>query len=121
MIAEMATTLEPTVTFLLTALVAPLAIGVSAGLFARNAIRWVLIVVVLAGITAGVLAVGGLLQVDAARTVLGSLWRAVSAAMGAAHRCFTGSPVPGAALVTGLAAGLVLREAWRRSRRGAEC
>ena len=121
MIAEMTTTWEPTVTFLLTALVAPLAIGVSAGLFVRSVIRWVLIVVVLAGITAAVLAVGGLLQVEAARITLGSICRMVSAAVDAAQRCFTGSPVPGAALLTGLAAGLILREAWRRSRKGAEC
>ena len=121
MIAELSTTWEPTVTFLLTALVAPMAVGISTGLFARSAVRWVLIIVVLAGLTAGVLAVGGLLQVEAARTMLGSICRLLSAVADAAQRCFTGSPVPGAALVTGLAVGLILREAWRRSRKGAEC
>jgi hypothetical protein len=121
MIAEMTTTWEPTVTFLLTALVAPLAIGVSAGLFARNAVRWVLIVVVLAGVTAGVLAVGGLLQVEAARTMLGSICRMISFAVDAVQRCLSSSPVPGAALLTGLAIGLCVREAWRRTRKGAEC
>jgi uncharacterized membrane protein (Fun14 family) len=121
MIAEMANTWEPTATFLLTALIAPLAIGISAGLFARNTLRWVLIVVVLAGITGAVLAVGGLLQIDAARTMLDSIYQMVSTAVDAAQRCLTSSPVPGAALLTGLAIGLCVREAWRRTQKGAEC
>jgi len=108
------------VAWLLTTVIAPMAIGLALGLFARVSVRRVLTLAVVAGVMLGALGVVGMVNVEPARAILSAVGRFFTTAIDVIGRTLSSSPVSGAAALTGLSLGVLLAW-WRQSRKGIEC
>jgi hypothetical protein len=121
MIAETTTTWEVPTLWLLLNLAAPLAVGVAGGLFLRQALRGLLVVVVVVLVATVLVVACGMTNAEPVKAIAQHLdqWR--EAAVTGIRGVLGGSPAPIAAAVSGIAVGLLIREWWRHNEKEVRC